>query len=101
MPPALLLTGRGIRQLASSVTRVGTVKLTIKGQPGIQRRVGRTGKAVLSGYFGLLVVFLYAPLIVLLVFAFNKGNIPTLPIKSRYENWALYPVPMCVGSTAT
>jgi spermidine/putrescine transport system permease protein len=49
--------------------------------------VGRTGKALLSSYFGLLVLFLYAPLIVLLVFAFNDGNIPTLPIKSFSTKW--------------
>jgi spermidine/putrescine transport system permease protein len=49
--------------------------------------VGRGGKAMLSGYFGLLVLFLYAPLVVLLVFAFNRGNIPTLPIKSFSTKW--------------
>ena len=42
--------------------------------------VGRLGKTVLSTYFGVLILFLYAPLVVLLVFAFNSGNIPTLPI---------------------
>ena len=49
--------------------------------------VGRTGKALLSGYFGLLALFLYAPLVVLLVFAFNSGNIPTLPISSFSTKW--------------
>lgn len=49
--------------------------------------VGRTGKAVLGGYFGLLVLFLYAPLVVLLIFAFNNGNIPALPIKSFSTKW--------------
>src|SRR5579864_4331285 len=49
--------------------------------------VGRLGKALLSSYFGALVLFLYAPLIVLLVFAFNSGNIPTLPIKSFSTKW--------------
>ena len=49
--------------------------------------VGRTGRTVLSTYFGLLVVFLYAPLIVLLVFAFNSGNIPALPIESFSTKW--------------
>ena len=51
------------------------------------KAVGRTGRAVLSTYFGLLVVFLYAPLIVLLVFAFNSGNIPSLPIESFSTKW--------------
>jgi spermidine/putrescine transport system permease protein len=49
--------------------------------------VGRLGKALLSSYFGALVLFLYAPLVVLLVFAFNSGNIPTLPIKSFSTKW--------------
>ncbi|HLJ04534.1 MAG TPA: ABC transporter permease [Solirubrobacteraceae bacterium] len=49
--------------------------------------VGRLGRALLSSYFGLLVVFLYAPLVVLLVFAFNAGTIPTLPIKSFSTHW--------------
>jgi spermidine/putrescine transport system permease protein len=49
--------------------------------------VGRLGKALLSSYFGALLVFLYAPLVVLLVFAFNAGNIPTLPIKSFSTHW--------------
>jgi spermidine/putrescine transport system permease protein len=49
--------------------------------------VGRTGKALLSSYFVLLIVFLYAPLAVLVVFAFNSGNIPTLPIKSFSTKW--------------
>jgi spermidine/putrescine transport system permease protein len=51
------------------------------------RAVGRAGRTVLSTYFGLLVVFLYAPLVVLLVFAFNSGNIPALPIKSFSTKW--------------
>lgn len=49
--------------------------------------VGRLGKAVLSSYFVLLVLFLYAPLVVLVVFAFNSGTIPTLPIKSFSTKW--------------
>jgi spermidine/putrescine transport system permease protein len=49
--------------------------------------VGRLGKTLLSSYFGLLVVFLYAPLVVLVVFAFNSGTIPSLPIKSFSTKW--------------
>lgn len=51
------------------------------------RVMGRAGKTVLSTYFGLLLVFLYAPLIVLMVFAFNSGTIPSLPIKSFSTRW--------------
>src|SRR6202012_4399379 len=53
----------------------------------VMRSVGRVGRSLLSTYFGLLVLFLYAPLIVLLVFAFNAGNIPSLPIKSFSTKW--------------
>jgi spermidine/putrescine transport system permease protein len=49
--------------------------------------VGRLGKALLSSYFALLVLFLYAPLVVLVVFAFNSGTIPSLPIKSFSTKW--------------
>ena len=45
---ALLLTGRGIRQLTKSVSRAGTVRFTIKGQPGTQRRLFRTGQATVT-----------------------------------------------------
>ena len=48
---------------------------------------GRLGRGLLGGYFTLLVIFLYAPLVVLLVFAFNDGNIPTLPIKNFSTKW--------------
>jgi spermidine/putrescine transport system permease protein len=49
--------------------------------------IGRLGKAALGGYFSVLVLFLYTPLVVLIVFAFNSGNIPTLPIKSFSTKW--------------
>jgi spermidine/putrescine transport system permease protein len=49
--------------------------------------VGRLGKTLLSSYFALLVLFLYAPLVVLVVFAFNSGTIPSLPIKSFSTKW--------------
>jgi spermidine/putrescine transport system permease protein len=49
--------------------------------------VGRLGKTLLSGYFGLLMVFLYAPLIVLLVFAFNDSTVPAFPIKALTTKW--------------
>src|SRR5438105_15959309 len=49
--------------------------------------VGRWGKGLLSGYVGLLTVFLYAPLVVLVIFAFNSGTIPALPINSFSTKW--------------
>jgi spermidine/putrescine transport system permease protein len=49
--------------------------------------VGRLGRTVLSGYFGLLVVFLYAPLVVLLIFAFNDDTTMAFPIKGLTTKW--------------
>jgi spermidine/putrescine transport system permease protein len=51
------------------------------------KSVGRLGRGLLTTYFGLLVLFLYAPLIVLMVFAFNSGTIPSLPIESFSTKW--------------
>ncbi len=51
------------------------------------RIVGRYGRLGLSTYFGALMLFLYAPLVVLVIFAFNAGNIPTLPITSFSTKW--------------
>lgn len=51
------------------------------------RQVGRVGRASLWTYFGLLMLFLYAPLVVLVIFAFNSGNIPSFPIKSFSTKW--------------
>src|SRR4030088_2892471 len=42
---------------------------------------------MLGSYFALLLLFLYAPLVVLVVFAFNSGTIPTLPIQSFSTKW--------------
>ena len=49
--------------------------------------VSRLGRAVLSSYFVLLVTFLYAPLIVLVIFAFNSSMIPTLPLTGFTTHW--------------
>ena len=47
-PGTLLLTGRGIKRRTKFISHAGTVKLTVKGQPGIQRRVGWIGKAMVT-----------------------------------------------------
>jgi spermidine/putrescine transport system permease protein len=39
------------------------------------------GKGALKGIFVLLVLFLYAPLLILLVFSFNDNNLPVFPLK--------------------
>lgn len=47
----------------------------------------RTGRWVLHGYFVILALFLYAPLAVLVVFAFNESSIPVLPIHGWSTHW--------------
>ena len=39
------------------------------------------GKGVLKVVFALLVVFLYAPLLILLIFSLNDNNLPVFPLK--------------------
>src|SRR5918999_1711608 len=49
------------------------------------------GKRVLIGWFGVLLFFLYAPLLILLVFSFNDNNLPVFPLRgfttSAYEQF--------------
>ncbi len=49
--------------------------------------VGRLGRTVLTGYFGVLVVFLYAPLAMLWLFAFNASQVPSLPLVGFTTEW--------------
>ncbi len=49
--------------------------------------VGRWGRAALSSYVVLLVVFLYAPLVVLVIFAFNDSTVMSFPLKGFTTKW--------------
>jgi spermidine/putrescine transport system permease protein len=49
--------------------------------------IGRLGRGLLHGYFLVLVVFLYAPLVVLVIFAFNDSSVPTLPLSGFTTRW--------------
>ena len=55
----------------------------------------KNGKRALGVFFGLLVVFLYAPLVTLLVFSFNDNNLPVFPLRGfttrAYEQFASNP----------
>jgi spermidine/putrescine transport system permease protein len=53
----------------------------------VNAAVGRLGKVILGGYFGLMVVFLYVPLVVLVIFAFNNAYIPALPFSGFTTKW--------------
>jgi spermidine/putrescine transport system permease protein len=48
---------------------------------------GRLARGVLGGYFTLMVVFLYTPLAVLVIFSFNDNNSPVLPLKGFTTQW--------------
>ena len=47
----------------------------------------RFGRVLLSLYFWAFILFLFAPLVMLVVFAFNKSASPTLPIEGLTTHW--------------
>jgi spermidine/putrescine transport system permease protein len=57
---------------------------TARGRGGKLRWIGR---AALTAYFWAFVVFLFAPLVVLVIFAFNQSMTPTLPITALTTRW--------------
>lgn len=54
--------------------------------------VSRNGRRTLNVWFAILLVFLYSPLILLLVFSFNDNNLPVFPLRGfttqAYEDFA-------------
>jgi len=54
--------------------------------------VSRNGRRVLNVWFGVLLVFLYTPLALLLMFSFNDNNLPVFPLRGfttdAYEAFA-------------
>jgi spermidine/putrescine transport system permease protein len=53
----------------------------------VNAAIGRLGARVLGGYFVLLAIFLYAPLAVLIIFAFDDSFIQTLPYAGFTTRW--------------
>ncbi len=57
--------------------------------------VSRNGKRVLNVWFAILLVFLYTPLALLLVFSFNDNNLPVFPLRGfttqAYQDFAANP----------
>jgi spermidine/putrescine transport system permease protein len=47
----------------------------------------RLGQAGLTAYFWAFIVFLFAPLVVVVIFAFNQSPSPTLPIATFSTRW--------------
>lgn len=55
----------------------------------------KAGRRTLAVWFGILVLFLYAPLLVLVIFSFNDNNLPVFPLKGftldAYRQFAANP----------
>jgi spermidine/putrescine transport system permease protein len=63
--------------------------------PAMDIAVSRNGKRVMNVWFGILLVFLYAPLGLLLMFSFNDNNLPVFPLRGfttqAYQDFAANP----------
>jgi spermidine/putrescine transport system permease protein len=44
-------------------------------------------KRIMRVFFALVVVFLYAPIAILLIFSFNKASVPTFPLSGFTTRW--------------
>jgi len=53
----------------------------------VNAAAGRLGRGLLGGYFWLLVVFLYIPILVLVIFSFNDSPIQALPLEGFTTHW--------------
>jgi spermidine/putrescine transport system permease protein len=49
--------------------------------------LSKSGRRILAGFFFLLVVFLYAPIVVLLIFSFNDSVLPVFPLSGFTLRW--------------
>ena len=49
--------------------------------------LSRNGKRILRGFFALVVVFLYAPIVILLIFSFNNSSLPSFPLSGFTLHW--------------
>jgi spermidine/putrescine transport system permease protein len=49
--------------------------------------LSRNGARVLRAFFALVVVFLYAPIVILLIFSFNDSAVPSFPLSGFTFRW--------------
>ena len=49
--------------------------------------LSKNGARLLRVFFVLVVVFLYAPIAILLIFSFNKSAVPTFPLSGFTLHW--------------
>jgi len=45
------------------------------------------GRRIIRVFFALVIVFLYAPIVILVIFSFNKGSVPTFPLSGFTLHW--------------
>jgi spermidine/putrescine transport system permease protein len=49
--------------------------------------LSKNGRRFLRGFFALVVVFLYAPIVILVVFSFNSSQLPAFPLSGFTFHW--------------
>ena len=49
--------------------------------------LSRNGARLLRAFFALVVVFLYAPIVILLIFSFNDSQLPSFPLSGFTLHW--------------
>jgi spermidine/putrescine transport system permease protein len=49
--------------------------------------LSKNGARALRVFFGLVVVFLYAPIVILLIFSFNNSEVPAFPLSGFTLHW--------------
>ena len=49
--------------------------------------LSRSGAWILRAFFAVVVVFLYAPIVILLIFSFNDASLPTFPLSGFTLHW--------------
>jgi spermidine/putrescine transport system permease protein len=49
--------------------------------------LSKNGRRVLRVFFGAVVVFLYAPILILLIFSFNDSELPSFPLSGFTLHW--------------
>ena len=49
--------------------------------------LSRTGAWILRVFFALVVLFLYAPIVILVIFSFNDSPLPSFPLSGFTWRW--------------
>ena len=49
--------------------------------------LSKNGRRILRGFFALVVLFLYAPIVILLIFSFNNSELPAFPLSGFTLHW--------------